>query len=139
MDVLIDPQVLADSVGALRHFIGRAQLKTIAENVRGEEGAFFYEKLTELSTLVQIMPKTYETEGEGRSATVYLHYFAGSRANWYITERDKAPGAQHQAFGRADLFGDGGELGYISIEEIIRNGGELDLYWDPKPLENLKR
>jgi hypothetical protein len=47
-------------------------------------------------------------------------------------EADK--GRQVQAFGLADLFGDGGELGFISIEEILENGGELDFYWTPKTL-----
>jgi hypothetical protein len=78
----------------------------------------------------------------------YLHYFAGGQANWYITEKDKGcpddedyggPGGppQQQAFGLADLFGDGGELGYISIAEILANRGELDLHWTPKPLSEI--
>ena len=37
---------------------------------------------------------------------------------------------QLQAFGKADL-GHGGELGYISIVEIIKCGAELDLHWQP--------
>jgi hypothetical protein len=73
-------------------------------------------------------------------AVAHLRYFAGGSAAWLITERDagapddSTPGEQSQAFGHADLFGDGGELGYISIAEIIAEGGELDLHFTAKPL-----
>jgi hypothetical protein len=30
------------------------------------------------------------------------------------------------------------ELGYISIEELVANGIELDLYWTPKTLAEVK-
>jgi hypothetical protein len=36
--------------------------------------------------------------------------------------------------GLADLFADGGELGYISIPELLENGAHLDLAFTPKPL-----
>ena len=45
---------------------------------------------------------------------------------------------QLQAFGLADLFGDGGELGYVSIEELKSVGAEMDLYWTPKTLREIK-
>jgi hypothetical protein len=90
------------------------------------------------------MPKTYDQDGKGNDAIVYLHYFAGGEANWWITEKDAGgpddePGTgQVQAFGLADL-GDGGELGYISIAEILECGGELDLYFRPTTLGEVKR
>lgn len=58
--------------------------------------------------------------------------------NWYITERDMER-AQFQAFGLAVLFGDGGELGYINIVELIRNGVELDMYFTPCTLEAIRK
>jgi hypothetical protein len=30
------------------------------------------------------------------------------------------------------------ELGYISIEELLENGAELDLHWTPKPFSKIK-
>jgi hypothetical protein len=90
------------------------------------------------------MPKTGEQDGKGEQATAYLHYFAGGQASWYITEKDAGspdddPGTgQIQAFGLADLFGDGGELGYISIAEILENGGELDFHFTPKTLAEIR-
>jgi hypothetical protein len=109
--------------------------------LRGEERQFFIDKLAELAALIATMPKTYEQDGLGENAMVYLHYFAGGQANWYITEKDaetpEEPG-QHQAFGLADLFNDGGELGYISIVELIQNRAELDLYFKPRTLGELR-
>jgi len=72
----------------------------------------------------------------GDQAVVWLHYFSPS-ADWYITERDSSE-EQHSAFGLADLYGDGGELGYISIAELIANGVELDLHWNPRPLAQVR-
>ena len=65
---------------------------------------------------------------------------AGSGPAWYITERDKSAddgNGNAQAFGLADLFADGGELGYISIPELLENGAHLDLAFTPKPLSEI--
>lgn len=124
-------------VTALSKFMPTAQLKTMIGLVNGEEGAFFSEKLDELHMLVDTMPKTYGQDGMGDEAVAYLHYFKNG-ADWYITERDMED-EQLQAFGLADLFGDGGELGYISIEELKSVGAEFDLYWSPKTLREIKQ
>ena len=119
---------------ALSHFIGESQLTVMQHNQRGEEGAWFTAKLQELEQLIATMPRVYEQDGKGMQALVSLHYFIGS-ADWYITERDTSP-EQLQAFGWADLGMGCGELGYISIAEIIANGGELDLHYAPRTLES---
>jgi hypothetical protein len=129
------------TLARLRQFIGKSQLAALIQGCRGEEKEFFIAKLTEYADRIAAMPQTGETDGQGDAAIVHLHYFASGRANWYITEKDaEAPDSpgQHQAFGLADLFGDGGELGYISLVEILANGGELDLYWKPKTLGEVK-
>lgn len=129
---------IRDAYGAdIERFIGGAQLPCICELLDGEEGEFYHKKLLELANLFRIMPKTYDQEELGDLAVVHLHYFAGGQANWWITERDKLS-EQHQAFGLADLYDDGGELGYISIVEILENGGELDLHWKPITLRELR-
>jgi len=123
---------LLAAIQTLRKFMGVTQIDALYEGIRGEEGDFFETKIFAMAELVSTMPKTYEQEELGDEAIVSLHYFRGDM-DWYITERDvetpDEPG-QHQAFGLADL-GYGGELGYISIVELIRNGVELDLYWKP--------
>ena len=119
----------------LRAFVGPAQRSAIYTGMRGEEGKFFRELMGNLLVTLENMPKVYEQDGLGDNAIVYLHYFNGSQ-DWYITERDTSE-EQHQAFGMADL-GYGGELGYISIAELIRHGVELDLYWKPRTLAQIK-
>jgi len=145
-----------DAVNALKvldGFIGPSQLHAVGAACRGEEKQFFFDKLVELAQIVSTMPKTYEQDGKGEDAIAYLHYFAGGQASWWITEKDAGceddydptsvnyenRGKQLQAFGLADLFGDGGELGYISIEEILANGGELDFHFTPKTLKEIRK
>lgn len=129
------------AIPELKAFIGRAQLLTIARNRLEEEGEFFQDKLIEFADRIRTMPKTYEQDG-AKDPVAYLHYFAGGQASWWITEKDKEtpeePG-QHQAFGLADLFQNGGEMGYISIVELLENGAELDLFFEPTPLSAIRQ
>lgn len=122
----------------IKQFIGKSQLAAMGAGVRGEEGQFFKDKFVEVAKVIEGMPKTYETDGQGDKAIAYLHYFKGA-GDWYITEKDSDPDGegQAQAFGYADL-GQGGELGYISIQELIGAGVELDLYWSPKSIGEIK-
>lgn len=119
----------------LRCFIGAAQMRAITMAERGEEGAHFTGLLEALTERVNTMPRVYQQDGAD-DPIAFLHYFKGN-ADFYITERDLSH-AQHQAFGLANL-GYGGELGYISISELIANGVELDLYFTPAPLSTCKR
>jgi hypothetical protein len=124
----------------LRHFINPDQMSVILGYARrSEDRQFFRDKLCELAAIVASMPGPYATNGQGENAIIWLHYFAGGSASWYITERDNVEGEeQHQAHGLADLFGDGGERGYISIAEILANRGEIDLHWTPCSLAELR-
>jgi hypothetical protein len=135
------PTLTPEALAFLRHFIPPRQFQAIHSLMRGEERLFFIGKLAELAAMITAMPATYEQDGKGEDATVYLHYFAGGQGNWYITEKDKEtpeePG-QHQAFGLADLFDDGGELGYISIVELMQAGAELDLHFKPRTLREIR-
>ena len=126
----------ATALHQLKGFIGRNQLAAIDAGIWGEERQFFYDKLVEMAQIVTTMPVTYETDGQGLQAIVKLHYFTAG-ADFYITERD-CEAEQLQAFGKADIFQDGGELGYISIVEILEGGAELDLHWTPKTLGEIK-
>jgi hypothetical protein len=129
----------------LQPFIGRSQAATVRQLLRGEEKQFFIDKMSELTRIVETMPKTYEQDGKGDDAIVSLHYFAGGSANWWITEKDmetpEEPG-QHQTFGLANMFGSpidqDAELGYISIVELLAAGAELDFYFKPRTLRELK-
>jgi len=126
----------------LRHFIGRDQIHVLNCNMRGEEGEYFKQMLVDLKVRIEQMPHTYQARGD--NPMIWLHYFARGSMNWWVAEKDMgspddAPGEeQSQAWGLADLYGDGGEWGYIPINEIIANGGEMDLYWKPRRLREEK-
>ena len=126
---------LIEAIATLRKFMAPSQINFMVSQIRGEEHQFFIDKIKEMANLVNTMPKTYEQDGKGGEAVVYLHYFFRGM-DWYIIERDMEV-VQYQAFGYADL-GHGAEAGYISIVELIQNGIELDLHFTPKTVNELK-
>ena len=129
-------QEAAAALGLLRQFVGRSQLRAIDQGARGEEKQFFFDKIVEMAGVIDTMPATYGQDGKGDKAVAYLHYFNGG-SDWYITEKDMER-EQQQAFGMVSLNGDTPEIGYVSIEELIANNVELDLYWKPKTLAAIK-
>jgi len=125
-----------EDVKVLKQIVSPAQLSAIGNGCRSEERDFFFDKLSELATTFNTMAKTYEQDGKGDDAIVYLHYFKGN-ADWYITEKDME-NEQHQAFGYCDLGMGCPELGYVSLIELAQCGVELDMYWTPKTLREVK-
>ena len=127
----------------LQHFIGKNQLSAIKSACKGEEGEYFMQKIRSLITQIETMPKTYETDGHGDEAIAALHYFNGG-SDWYIIERDAGSpddviqGIQQQAFGLVRLNGYETEICYISIQELIENNVEIDLYYTPKTIKAIK-
>jgi hypothetical protein len=130
---------LSEAEAALKEvgrFIGKDQLAALDILFMGEERQYFFDRVCELRDLMANMPQTYEQDGKGESAMIYLHYFIGN-CNWYITERDSEE-EQLQAFGIANL-GYGPEYGYISIQELLKNRVELDLYYRPRTVAEQTR
>jgi hypothetical protein len=123
----------------LNQFIGKSQIAVLEEAIKGEEGLHFSQMLLTLYDNILAIPKPYETEDQGDAAPVRLHYFKGG-SDWYIIERD-IDGDQIQCFGFACLNGDkqNAEFGYINIAELIKYGVELDLYYKPQTVEDIKR
>jgi len=117
-------------------WMSEGQNKAVIAGLMGEEWQFFADKMKELAGVIAAMPKTYDQDGMGDSAVAHLHYFRGA-ADWYITEKDMEGKGTQQAFGLADL-GYGGELGYISIDELISAGVELDFHFAPKTVGQIK-
>jgi len=97
-----------------------------------------FDIIEEVYKTITTMPKTYETDGQGSEAIAHLHYFKGG-SDWYIIENDKEK-VPKQAFGFTVLNGDyeNAELGYISITELVKNDIELDLYFNPKSIKEIK-
>lgn len=128
--------------GFFQRWMPNLQRLALVQGLKGEEKLFFAELLTGMRERIENMPKKYEQDGLGGDATAHLHYFLGGIDAW-ITEKDMGDGSgddrQHQAFGKVCLTGNksDAELGYVSIQELIENGVELDLYWMPKKLKEI--
>lgn len=122
---------VAKAMETLRPFMSVSQTKAVSDAMRGEEKQFFIDKMVEMAGIISAMPETYGQDGKGDAAIAYLHYFMGGM-DWYITEKDMEA-EQLQAFGLADL-GHGGELGYISIVELVGSGAELDFNFQQKTI-----
>jgi len=121
----------------MKYFMGDMQIQALEQ----VEDPYWMEIMERLNERVAIMPKTYEQNGLGDNAIAYLHYFTSS-FDWYITEKDLTDedteiGEQQQAFGLACLFES--EMGFIPITEIIKLGAELDFYFTPRTLGEIKR
>lgn len=130
---------LETSLEVLRGFLSASQWSATQAGLRSEDKGAFAEIAHRLAEILNTMPRTYETDGQGSAAIGYLHYFKGA-ANWYITELDKDPdgAGQIQAFGLADLGIGMAELGYINIQELIQNNVELDYHFQPTSLRELR-
>jgi len=128
----------AKAILAVKPFLSRLQMLTMVDACRSEEGDFFRQMFIDMAQRIESMPATYEQDGMGEQAVVHLHYFLGG-SDWYILEKDMEGGVQ-QAFGYAVLNGDEecAELGYISIADITRHGAELNLYFQPCTLAEIK-
>jgi hypothetical protein len=137
-------QAKAELQSALRFFMPAGERAALLANLNGEEAQGIADIVLAVAKTIDTMPKTYQTEGQGTAAVAHLHYFGGAVDAW-ITERDigdsTGNGAQLQAFGLITMTGSrqDAELGYISIAELIDNGIELDLYWNPKTLGELMK
>lgn len=116
-------------------FLGENQSSALKQAISGEDGELIAHKIDDLFNLIGNMPSTYDQDGLGEQSIAYLHYFGGGM-DAYIIEKDSGP-EQDQAFGLID-FGHGGELGYVSLTELTMNGMELELYWTPKTLADIR-
>lgn len=100
-----------------------------------EESTFFCNKVDEVANIVADTPDLYSQDGAGEKVIVYLHYFNGNYDAW-ITELNLGT---RIAFGKASFNGvSEAEYGYISLQELFDNNVELDLYWTPKPIGEVK-
>lgn len=134
--------------GLFDNFMPASQRFSFLEALEGEEADFFIDNLWELAKSIRGIPVTYNTEDiETADKVLHLHYFKGGVDAW-IVERDVGDtpeqdglGPQLQAFGKITVMGGGwrdAEWGYISIQELIENGVELDFYWEAKTVKEMK-
>lgn len=117
-------------------FVSSFQYRAIKTLLKSNEKAFFIEAVDRIYSTIEVMPKTYEQDGKEDQATAYLHYFT-SNGDFYITEKDIDDGVT-QVFGLSSIGDFYPELGYISITELVKNGAEIDLHFEPKTLSEIK-
>lgn len=122
---------------SIQAFLSDSQLQALCSLRKGEEGAWFDEKIREMTGIIAAMPVTYQQDGLGDAAQVYLHYFSGE-SDWWITEKDM-DGGTPQAFGLASINGCDPELGYISIDELVAHSVALDLHWQRKTIGEVRQ
>lgn len=129
---------IVKSLPLLRKFVCDAQLVTLGHALRSEEKEYFEDMILSLTQRLKTIPMTYQQDGLGDEAIVYLHYF-NDGSDWFITEKDQEED-QYQAFGFVSLgcCPDGAEAGYISIEELKNLNVELDLHWEERTLREAK-
>lgn len=142
----MEPKLVASEAiktGLLTKFIGTRQRRAMQMILQGEEADWMATLILDLKKRIDAMPVTYETQEQGDAAVVHLHYFLGSADAW-ITEKDVGDPAnndfrQAQAFGKVCFSGElsEAEAGYVSIEELLANGFELDLHWTQKSLKEI--
>jgi len=65
------------AIQTIRPFLSHSQFSVMVSACSGEEGDFFRQKFTDLEKLIASTPVTYEQDGKGDNAIVYLHYFFG--------------------------------------------------------------
>ena len=132
--------------GLLVNFMPLSQRRALMTMLIGEEREAAVELVERAVEMVKNTPLTYQSAEETNEKVVGLHYFNGSIDVW-IVERDVGDtldgngcGVQHQAYGRASFSGgwEGGEWGYISLAEHMQHDLEMDLYWEPKTVGQVR-
>lgn len=130
----------ADEFAVLRPYLPRAEAEVIRGALRGEGAQWFRDKIRELAETIRKMPRTYD-QSQVKDAVASLHYFTPAH-DFYILELDMEGSGREQAFALSFNSGSGdsrGRLGYVSIDEIVRAGAELDLHFDPKTVSEIRR
>lgn len=87
---------------------------------------------------IENCPVTYQTEQQPlKDRVIYLHYFT-SDWDWWIFEKDSHGNGSTQCFGVVrNPYGEY-ELGYISVDELIRIPSvSVDLYMAPTKLKDI--
>lgn len=128
--------VVSTKLNSISNFIGQSQIRALLEISNTEEFDHILNIIENLSKTISDAPKIYEQDGKGDDAVAFLHYF-GPSSDFYILEKDTS-NKQHQAFGLSYIRGYDPELGYISINELLKNNIELDLYFKPKTIHDIK-
>lgn len=110
-------------------YLPRRQRIAIKQLMSGEEGHFFYERMQDLQTSIQALPKKLSPSLQTLDdAICHIHYFFGS-ADWYLIERADSDGIAYCYANLGD--DDSAEYGSVSLAELCESNFdiEIDLHW----------
>lgn len=124
----------------LRPYLFAGQIAALERLSKGQEGEYFLRLVVDLAGRIRSVPAMDHGPEVTNDSPVMLHYFFQG-SDWYIFE------LQHVeeddvvlGFGWAILGGDYqmAELGYIGVSELLSCGVELDFYFPPKTLGQVR-
>ncbi len=123
-----------NAIPAMRAYVSPTQLEVMGNASKGKEGQFFKDKFVELAKIIDDMPATFEQTGTSLDSVVYLHYANGDK-NWYVTGKDALGDGTSAVYGHKGLGQGISTMPFrIDINELVKNGAELDLHFDPMSL-----
>lgn len=135
--------IIASAVAAVplvRKFAPPSQMREIIAGTQGDEREKFLGILADFGDRIFRMPaasgdKAPPLDAEGEIAQ--LHYRVG-RYNWYLTRKgSENPVENAVVFVTAPGVRE--SIGFISVQEILASGGELDLSFKPQRLSKIPR
>lgn len=138
---------LGDTSGFWAQWMGLRQRAMVIELLAGEEGHFYFEKLTELKARIEQMPQTYDNQNNGVEDPVcHIRYFGGN-VTIYVAEKDmgdtgtwRPTDPQHQAWGLVQILPNYPETGYISLPEILSlRQIDMDFHFNPITLSQARK
>ena len=125
------------NMNELKPFMSPSQSELIYSLCSHKGGQHFFDKIQSLVRTVRQMPGA--GEGNNHSPVIQLRYFYAG-AEWLITgkDTDSKASSQCRVFGVSEVS-DQHELGFINLHELFSVGAEIDLSFEPVPLEQHMR
>ena len=107
------------------------QRADLLANLRQGQDNLYLHVLARLADRWDQTPTTAQMHGATRSAIVRWHFTYGAADYWIIAKDSDS--SQSHAYGLASIsyVHAAPEPGYISLPDILTNGAQLDIYFEP--------
>lgn len=134
--------IIASAVAAVplvRKFVPPSQMREIIAGTQGDEREKYLGILADFGNRIYRMPASGEKAPplEAEDEIAQLHYRVG-RYNWYLTRKGPMNPVEN-AVVFVTAPGVRESIGFISVQEILASGGELDLGFKPQRLSKIPR
>lgn len=132
--------IIASAVAAVplvRKFTPPSQMREIIAGTQGVERDKYLKILADFGNRIFNMPASGAKAAPLADEIAQLHYRVGLY-NWYVTRKGpENPVENAVVFVTAPGVTE--SIGFISVQEILASGGELDLSFKPQPLSKIPR